>query len=66
MKNATIVRTPYDPRCTDSVLDIFNTPEHQARIQNARRRDYLRSLRHQLMVNGFLVALGFILGALLV
>ena len=51
---------------TDAVLDIFNTPEHQARIQNARRRDYLRSLRHRLMVNGFLVALGFILGALLV
>ena len=66
MKKATTLRTPYDYNNTDSILDFFNTPEYQARVQKASQRDALLRLRDKLITSGCLVALGFILGAILV
>ena len=50
---------------TDSVLGFFNTPEHKARIQRARRKRTFHYWKTRLTIDTLLVALGFILGIIL-
>ena len=55
-----------DPSNTDSILDLFNTPEYKARQQKVRRRSSMLRIRNRLLIDGTLVALGFLLGAILI
>lgn len=50
----------------DALLEIFDSPEYQARLREARRKDDLRQQWIRFICRGCLVLIGFLLGALLV
>lgn len=66
MKNTINLRTPPDYHKTDSVLELLNTPEYRARVKKARRKQTLHYWKIRLTLDAALIALGFILGVLLV
>lgn len=66
MKTTTNLRTPPNYHNTDSVLELLNTPEHHARVKKARRKQTFHYWKTRLTIDAFLIALGFILGTLLV
>ena len=51
---------------TDAILDFFNTPEHHARVKKARRKQTFRYWKTRLTIDAFLIALGFVLGIVLI
>ena len=66
MKNSTNLRTPYDPRNTDAILDFFNTPEHHTRVKKARQKQAFHYWKTRVTIDAFLIALGFVLGIVLI
>ena len=51
---------------TDAILGFFNTPEHHARVKKARQKQALHYWKTRLIIDAFLIALGFVLGIVLI
>lgn len=51
---------------TDAVLGFFNTPEHHARVKKARQKQALHYWKTRLIIDAFLITLGFVLGIILI
>ena len=51
---------------TDAVLDFFNTPEHHTRVKKARQKQTFHYWKTRLIIDAFLIALGFVLGIVLI
>lgn len=66
MKTTTNLRTSPNYHNTDSVLELLNTPEHRARVRRTRQKQAFHYWKTRLIIDASLVALGFILGTLLV
>lgn len=66
MKTTTNLRTLHDSHNTDSVLNFFNTPEHHARVNKARQKQALHYWKTRLTIDALLIALGFVLGIVLI
>lgn len=64
--NLTTKSIIYDPSNTDSILGLFSTTEYKAHQQRARRKSTLEYWKTRLLIDGLLMAFGFILGAILV
>lgn len=64
--NLTTKSIIYDPHNADSILSLFSTPDYKSRQQRARRKSALEYWKTRLLIDGLLMALGFILGAILV
>ena len=66
MKTTTNLRTSSNYHNTDSVLELLNTPEHHARVKKARRKQAFHYWKTRLIIDAFLIALGFVLGIVLI
>ena len=67
METTTTIKTPIPTADqTDAVLDFFNTPEHHARVKKARRKQTLHYWKTRLIIDALLIALGFVLGIVLI
>lgn len=51
---------------TDAVLGLFNTPEYHARVKKARRKQTFHYWKTRLTIDALLIALGFVLGIVLI
>lgn len=51
---------------TDAILDLFNTPEYHARVKKARRKQTFHYWKTRLIIDALLIALGFVLGIVLI
>ena len=66
MENAINLRTPLDYHNPDSVLELLNTPEYHARMEKARRKQTFHYWKTRLIIDALLIALGFVLGIVLI
>ena len=66
MENAINLRTPLDYHNPDSVLELLNTPEHHDRVKKARRKQTFHYWKARLSIDALLIALGFVLGIVLI
>lgn len=67
METTTTIKTPtFAADQTDAVLGFFNTPEHHARVNKARRKQTFHYWKTRLTIDALLIALGFVLGTILI
>ena len=50
----------------DAVLTLFNTPEYKAQVKKARRKQTFHYWKTRLTIDALLIALGFVLGIVLI
>lgn len=58
-------RPALDHDNTDSILGLFNTSEHKARVRRARQKQTFHYWKTRLTIDALLVALGFLMGIIL-
>lgn len=51
---------------TDAILGFFNTPEHHARVKKTRQKQAFHYWKTRFTIDAFLIALGFVLGIVLI
>lgn len=67
METTTTIKTPIPAADqTDAVLGFFNTSEHHARVKKARRKKTFHYWKTRLTIDALLIALGFVLGIVLI
>lgn len=67
MENTTTTKAPIPAADqTDAVLGFFNTPDHHARVKKARRKQTFHYWKTRLTIDALLIALGFVLGTILI
>ena len=67
METTTSTKTPIlAADQTDAILGLFNTPEHHARVKKARRKQAFHYWKTRLTIDALLIALGFVLGIVLI
>lgn len=55
-----------DVNQVEAFLGFFNTPEHHARVKKARQKQTFHYWKTRLTIDALLIALGFVLGIILI